>query len=196
MTWVIVGLGNPGDEYVRTRHNAGRMGVEAYAKEKGFTDWKEDRNAKSLVTRGAIGRAMAVCVLPLTFMNRSGSAVLHYIQGLPAAERLIVVYDDIDLPVGTIKISFDRGTGGHNGVDSIMRTIKTRRFTRIRIGISPVDAEGVVHKPRGAKNVNEYVLGDFPYADLPALQSSLKRAGEAIECVVSEGWVIAMNKFN
>lgn len=196
MTWVIVGLGNPDEEYLQTRHNAGRMAVEAYAKVRGLSDWKEDKKSKALVARGAVGRAMTVCVLPNTYMNKSGVSVAHYIHGLPAAERLIVIYDELDLPLGTVKISFDRGAGGHKGVDSVMKAVKTRRFTRIRIGISPVDTEGVMHKPRGAKVVNDFVLGRFAHAERPVLESTLQRICEAIDSIITEGWVVAMNKYN
>lgn len=191
MTWVIVGLGNPDEEYARTRHNTGRMAIQKCAEKKGLSEWKEDKKSRSFVSRGRIGKALVVAVLPNTYMNKSGSAVMRYTKGLKAAEKLIVVYDDLDLPLGTIKVSFDRGSGGHKGVDSIIRALKTRRFVRIRIGISPEKG-----KPHGEKDVEKFILGDFSKNDLSTLTSIFKKVSEAIEIVITEGRERAMNLFN
>jgi PTH1 family peptidyl-tRNA hydrolase len=112
MTWIIVGLGNPDEEYVRTRHNAGRMAVEYFAKKNDFGEWKEDKKSKSFIVRGALGKQLVVCVLPNTYMNKSGTAAAHYIKSVKAAEKLIIVYDELDVPFTTIKLSFDRGRLG------------------------------------------------------------------------------------
>ena len=196
MTWVIVGLGNPDEEHIRTRHNAGRMAVEYFAKENGLDEWKDDKKSRAFVARGAVERVLAVLVLPNTYMNKSGSAALHYIKSVKAAEKLIVVYDDLDLPIGSMKVSFDRGSGGHKGLDSIMRAVKTRRFTRIRIGVSPATASGVVKKPQGEKEVNKFILGEFKSSELPELKKIFKRASEAIVATMTDGPGLAMNHFN
>src|SRR5581483_735293 len=125
MTWIIVGLGNQGEEYANTRHNTGRMALEYFVKAKNFSDWKEDAKAKAQISRGAIGKMLAVLIAPDTFMNKSGNSVLKFVKSIKAAERMIVVYDDLDLPIGKIKLSYDRGSGGHKGVESIMRAVKT-----------------------------------------------------------------------
>ncbi len=220
MTWVIVGLGNPDEEHVRTRHNAGRMAVEYFAKQKKLGEWKEDpgttarkragygagKKSLAFVTRGAIGREMVVCVLPNTYMNKSGDAVAHFIKparqsasgggSMKAAEKLIVAYDDLDLPFGTLKISFDRGSGGHKGIDSIMRAVKTRRFTRIRIGISRVNGKGEAQKPQGEKDVEKFILGEFSSNEFSQLKDLFKKTGEAIEAIILESRERAMNVFN
>ncbi|MBV9159732.1 MAG: peptidyl-tRNA hydrolase, partial [Candidatus Kaiserbacteria bacterium] len=126
MTWVVVGLGNPGEEYENTRHNAGRMAAQFFAKKADASEWREDKSANATVTRGAVGKNLFVIVLPDTFMNKSGSALTKYVKSVKAAEKMIVVYDDLDLPLGKIKLSFDRGSGGHKGVESIMRAVKTK----------------------------------------------------------------------
>ena len=196
MTWVIVGLGNPDEEHVRTRHNAGRMAVEYFAKQKKLGEWKEDNKSHSFVVRGAVGKALAVCILPNTYMNKSGSAALHYVKSVKAAEKLVVVYDDLDLAFGTIKISFDRGSGGHKGVDSIMRAVKTRRFTRVRIGISRVNGKGEPQKPHGENDVEKFILGEFSSNEFSLLKDIFKKSGEAIETIILENREKAMNQYN
>lgn len=129
-------------------------------------------------------------------MNKSGAAALYYIKSVKAAEKLIVAYDDLDLPLGSIKISFDRGSGGHKGIDSIMRTLKTRCFVRVRIGISPLGVNGDIRKPHGEEKVEKFILGDFSKDDLAHLKKVFKRTSEAIHAVVSDGREVAMNVFN
>src|SRR3989344_7967931 len=113
MAWIIVGLGNPGEEYDHTRHNTGRMALGHYAKSAGASEWKEDKKSKSLTTGAHVGKNLMALVLPNTFMNKSGAAVAKFVKSMRAAEKMIVIYDDLDLPIGKIKISFDRGSGGH-----------------------------------------------------------------------------------
>lgn len=196
MTWVIVGLGNPDEEHVRTRHNAGRMAVEYFAKKNDLGEWKEDKKSKSFVVRGAIGKQLVVCVLPNTYMNKSGSAAMHYIKSIKAAEKLVVVYDELDMPFGKLKIVFDRGSGGHKGIESIARALKTKRFTRVRIGISKVNGKGEPQKPQGEKDVEKFILGEFSSAEFAQLKDVFKKAGEAVVTVITDGREKAMNSFN
>ena len=135
--WIIAGLGNPGTEYERTRHNTGRRAALSLARHFDIVSWKEDKKLRATAARGDIEGAAARVVLPDTFMNKSGSALLPLVKNRAQAKRLIVLHDDLDLPLGAIKISFGRGAGGHRGLDSGMRALKTRDFIRIRIGISP-----------------------------------------------------------
>ena len=146
MTWIIAGLGNPGEEFLNTRHNTGRMAVEFFAKQMKFGEWKEDTKAKAQVNRGMIGKTLAVLVAPDTFMNKSGSAIGKFVKSPKAAERLIVVYDDLDLPLGKMKLSFDRGSGGHKGIESIMRAVKTKS--------SSACASASLLRPRAARYAN------------------------------------------
>lgn len=196
MTWIAAGLGNPGEEYVNTRHNTGRMALEEFAKRQKFSDWREDKKARAHVTRGAVGKNLIVLVNPDTFMNKSGSAVGKFVKSVKAAEKLVVLYDDLDLPLGKIKLSYDRGSGGHKGVESIMRAVKTKRFVRIRIGVSPETASGKLKKPLGEKEVVKFILTRFKPQEQDELKKIFKRAGEALESVVAKGREIAMNEFN
>jgi len=196
MAWVIVGLGNPGEKYDSTRHNAGRMAVEYFAKVVKLNDWREDKKSKSLAAGGMVGKTTVAAILPDTFMNKSGSAVAKFVKSAKAAERLIVVYDDLDLPLGKFKISFDRGSGGHKGLESVMRTLKTKKFTRVRVGVSPSTSSGTLRKPEGEKVVLNFILTKFRAHELEELKRVFKRIGEALEVAVTLGHERAMNEFN
>jgi len=196
MAWVIAGLGNPGEEYARTRHNAGRMALERFAKDAGFSEWRENKAASAWVSRGSVERSLAVLVLPETYMNKSGAAVAKFIKNVKQAEKLIVAYDDLDLPLGTLKISFDRGSGGHKGVESVMRALRTKKFWRLRMGISPTTVTGSLKKPQGEKDVQDFILGSFRESESALLKKTLKRASEALGRVLVEGPARAMNHVN
>jgi len=196
MAWVIVGLGNPGDKYDSTRHNAGRMAVEYFAKAKNLNGWHEDKKSKSMTAGGMVGKTAVAVVLPDTFMNKSGSAVVKFVKSAKAAERLVVVYDDLDLPLGKFKLSFDRGSGGHKGLESIMRTLKTKKFVRVRIGVSPSTASGALRKPEGEKVILNFILTKFRVHELEELKRVMKRVADALEVAVIEGREKAMNVFN
>ena len=196
MAWIIVGLGNPGHDYDNTRHNTGRMMLTDFAKKKKLDEWKLDKKANALLTRGIVAHTPFALVQPETFMNKSGNAVAKFVKSVKAAERLIIVYDDLDLPLGKIKISFDRGSGGHKGIESIARAVKTKKFWRIRVGVSPSTAAGVVKKPQGEKAVNNFILGKFITHEYAEIQDMSKRVTQALEAVLTEGATKAMNQFN
>ena len=196
MAWIIVGLGNPGKEYEGTRHNAGRSAVEQFAKDNDFSEWKEDTKTLATVSKGALGASSATLVLPDTYMNKSGSAVIRYVKSVKAAEKLIVVYDDLDLGLGSMKVSFDRGSGGHKGVESIMRGVKTKKFVRVRIGVSPTSAAGKVKKPLGEDEVAAFILAAFKPSEQSEIKAMYKKASKAIAAVIEGGYVAAMNEFN
>ena len=137
---LIVGLGNPGKEYENTRHNTGRILIN-------LIEEKLDKNIKFF--------------MPDNFMNNSGVTVAKLIKSKKDLKDLIVIYDDIDLPIGRMKISFDRSSGGHNGLESIIKKLKSKEFLRIRIGICPVTPSGKMKKPKGEDKVIKFILGEF-----------------------------------
>jgi len=196
MSWIIVGLGNPGEEYVKTHHNAGRTAVEHFAKKFGVDEWRFDKNANAQVAKVSDDGVSATCVLPDTFMNKSGSAVVKYVKSVKAAQKLVVVYDDFDLPLGRIKISFARSSGGHKGVESIMRAIKTDQFIRVRIGIAPENAKGNAKVITGEEKVLKLILGKFKPAEEAELKKVFKRVTDALATIVRDGHVKAMNEVN
>ncbi len=196
MSWIIVGLGNPGEEYENTRHNAGRMALQRFAKAQDLSAWSEQKKYEYTSTKGAIGKQLMVLLLPDTYMNKSGNAVAKFIKSQKAAEKLIVVYDDMDLPLGTVKLAFDRGSGGHKGLESIAKAVKTTKFTRIRIGVSPASAKGVAKKPKGEEAVLKFILAKFKPTEMDELKKVFKRTNAALEAIVTQGPLMAMNEFN
>ena len=196
MNYVIVGLGNPGEEYENTRHNTGRIVLEAFRKKNDFPEWEMDKKLKALTSGGKIGREKVLLVLPETFMNNSGKSVAPLIKSKKAAEQLIVVHDDLDLPIGALKISFNRGSGGHKGIESIKRAIKTEAFVRLRVGISPSTPSGKLKKPKGDKAVEDFILGKFKPKETETLKKAAKRASDAIAVIISDGRERAMGEYN
>jgi len=187
MALVIVGLGNPGKEYEKTRHNAGRMALELLAKTEGADDFVLNKRTKALVANGTLGGKQATLVLPETMMNLSGRAVRAFVKTPAASKNLLVLHDDLDLPLGTIKMVAGRGSGGHKGVESIMRAITSKNFVRIRIGISAVGKRHQAKKVSGEDKVIKHVIGVFKPAETPVLKKALKKAVEAAQLFASEG---------
>src|SRR3989344_5432352 len=128
MTYVIAGLGNPGEKYERSRHNAGRRAALFFAEKNGFPEWKEDKKLKILKADGKIGSEKTSVVLPDDFMNNSGKSLKPLIKTAKAAERLAIIPDDLDLPLGQMKISFGRSSAGHKGVESVIKNLRTKDF--------------------------------------------------------------------
>lgn len=196
MKHTIVGLGNPGSEYTETRHNIGRMLLEEFAKKRDFSDWQMNKKTKALEAKGEVGKEKVTLVLPETFMNKSGEAARHYVKSKKDTERLVVVYDELDLPIGQFKISFGRSSGGHRGVESLIKHLKTKDFVRIRVGISPATPSGKLKKPSGEKEVISFILGKFKSTDKEMLKKESKKIFEALETIVGEGRERAMGEFN
>ena len=187
MAFVIVGLGNPGKEYEKTRHNAGRRAVELLAQQEGFDEFVLNGKSKALTTKCKIGTESAVLVLPETMMNLSGKAVSSFIKTPKAAKNLLVIHDDLDLPLGTIKMVFGRGSGGHKGVESIMRALKTKDFARLRIGISAAGKKHQAKKVVGEEKVIKMVIGKWKPAEEVALKKVLKKSVEAARLFATSG---------
>jgi len=187
MALVIVGLGNPGKEYEKTRHNAGRSAVELVARNEGFDDFVFNKTSNALVSKGAINDESATLVLPETMMNLSGKAVAAFVKSPKAAKNLLVIHDDLDLPLGTVKMVFGRGSGGHKGVESIMRALKTKDFARIRIGISATGKKNQAKKVVGEEKVIKMVIGKWKSTEEAALKKVLKKVIEATRIFATSG---------
>ncbi|PIR45052.1 MAG: aminoacyl-tRNA hydrolase [Candidatus Vogelbacteria bacterium CG10_big_fil_rev_8_21_14_0_10_51_16] len=197
MKYTIIGLGNPGEEYVNTRHNVGRMVVERYAKISGASVWKFDKNKKATVSKTKTGRNEATLVLPESFMNNSGGVVKQFMTSPKMTERAVVVYDDIDLPLGVIKIAFNRGSGGHRGLESVIKSLRTRDFVRIRVGIASTTPTGKIKKPKGEEAVIKHILSKIRAKDEMLFKKVVSRAAKAVEQVVTHGHAKAasLNEF-
>ncbi len=196
MKYIIVGLGNPGADYEGTRHNIGRMILEKLGQGLGVRDWVLDKKLNALIAKEKINQTVVELILPEGFMNNSGKSLKPLITSVKKAESLIVVHDDLDLPLGRLKITFNRGPGGHRGVESIIKNLKTEQFTRVKIGICPTTPSGKLKKPTGEKAVVDFILGKFKETEQKEIKKIIKKSAEALEVLVTEGREIAMGQYN
>lgn len=192
MAYIIVGLGNPGQEYENTRHNTGRIILNSLTD----NDFVFDKKINALVSELKIGKEKIKLIEPETFMNNSGKSVAQVIKSPKAAEKLIVIYDDFNLPLGKIRISFNRSSGGHNGLESIIKSIKTEAFIRIRIGMSPENAKGLAKIPHGEDKIEKFILGKFKDDEIKIIKKVSKTVSEAIVMIIKEGREKAMSIYN
>lgn len=184
MSWIVVGLGNVGDEYIGTRHNVGRDFLHALQ--------------KKLPPKIKV-------VLPDTYMNTSGAAIKKImtpaalsellLPGKKAGEQFVVVHDDLDVPLGRIKLSFGSGAGGHKGVLSVQKALKTKDFIRVRVGVSPATPSGKLKKP-ASEDVADFVLGKFKPTEQEKIKKVQKAVGEALELLFAEGLDKARTQVN
>ncbi len=187
---LIVGLGNPGTEYAESRHNVGFSCLRVLAKRHRLSF--EGARSRARVARGTIQGAPVVLARPQTYMNLSGQAVRGLIQWLRIGpDRLLVVYDDLDLPVGRIRLRADGSAGGHRGMLSIIEHLGTSEFPRLRVGIG---------RPANAASHDnpaiDHVLSEFDAAERLVMNAAFERAADAIECLLAQGLEAAMNRFN
>ena len=187
-TYLIVGLGNPGVEYARTRHNVGFMAVEKLAEKRRMGCKLEERFQARTARADVEGKRLWVC-LPETYMNASGTAVRAVIDyfNVPV-NHLLVVVDDADLPLGQIRLRGEGSSGGHHGLESIEQYLGTRSYARLRIGIG--------REPNGIRQITGHVLGKFRPDEAKLLRAILERVVSQIECWLTAGLQKAMNQFN
>ncbi|MDL4840473.1 aminoacyl-tRNA hydrolase [Aquibacillus rhizosphaerae] len=182
----IVGLGNPGKKYEKTRHNVGFMIIEEIAKRNNVKLNKKKYNGKFVVE--TIGQEKVVLLEPQTYMNLSGESVRPLMDFYNiSAEDVVVIYDDLDLPPGKIRLRQKGGHGGHNGIRSMIEHLGTKEFKRIRVGIG---------RPTIPMPVSDYVLGRFSSEDQDSINESIIRAAEACETWFSKPFQEVMNDFN
>lgn len=212
MQYFIVGLGNPGSEYENTRHNTGRIVLDVFAKTHDFPAWSADKKLHALVSKGVVSplskakgkRSPVLLVEPETFMNKSGEAfknlqlTTHNLsQGKKKIKELTnvaVIHDDLDIPFGKYKISFNKSSGGHRGVESVIKAVKTQAFTRVRVGIA--SSAAAVKKSQNETTVEKAILGKFTPAELTTLKKLAKRIGKGIAVLITEGREKAMSQYH
>jgi len=184
---LIVGLGNPGIEYQFTPHNIGFLAVDRIAEQCGVMI--DNRHCKALTARTRIGNEEVLLAKPETYMNLSGMSVLELARKYSAEpERdVLVIYDELDLPLGMIRVRARGSSAGHNGMQSIINALQSEEIARIRIGVAPDDP-----RKGGAK----YILAPFRKSMLKPLDEALDLASKAVEVIVNEGISTAMNRFN
>jgi peptidyl-tRNA hydrolase, PTH1 family len=190
---LIIGLGNPGRDYVNNRHNAGFKCVDLFAREHGIS--LTQRGARSKLGTGEVAGTKVVLAKPQTFMNLSGEAVSALVRRYRlSSQDILVIYDDLDLPLGKIRIREKGSSGGHNGLKSIISHLGTQDFPRIRVGIGPAEDSDSAATPE--VDAIEHVLSDFTDAEKTVMREVYPRVAAAIECILTEGITAAMNKYN
>ncbi len=188
---LIVGLGNPGKEYATNRHNVGFLSINHLAKLHRIS--LDKKQGKARTGAGTIAGNEVVLAKPQTYMNASGISVIQLMQKYKATpDDLIVIHDDLDLPLGKIRIRRNSSAAGHNGIKSIIGSLGTQDFTRIRVGISRPQNENDAN----VESIVDYVLGDFAEEDMKILNETIHHVADAVVSLLTEGLTIAMNKFN
>ncbi|WP_144793713.1 aminoacyl-tRNA hydrolase [Kocuria palustris] len=183
--WIVVGLGNPGPQYARTRHNVGQMVLDELAGRTGGSFSAHRSRAQVIETRLRPGGPRLVLAKPLTYMNTSGgpvSALLSYFDVGP--ERLIVVHDEVDIPFDALRLKRGGGEGGHNGLRDITKAAGTKDYVRVRVGVG---------RPPGRMDTADFVLRPFTAAESEALPVHLDRAADAVERIIDDGLTAAQN---
>lgn len=195
--WMVVGLGNPGTRYERTRHNVGFRVVDELVRRHALA-WKGGKlggDAASGVVTTPRGRIKAVLLKPMEFMNLSGHAVQRAAKFHDASvEELVVVHDEIDLDFGVLRLKRGGGHGGHNGLRSIMEQLGKADFLRVRVGVGKPGPAGA--RPDPDKDVSGWVLSDFPAAQASEVEQLVSRAADSVEAILGLGMTAAMNQFN
>ncbi|MDD4873488.1 MAG: aminoacyl-tRNA hydrolase [Dehalococcoidales bacterium] len=190
---LIVGLGNPGQGYSKTRHNIGFMCLKHFAHEHGINFDKKQANAR--VGRGVVEGIDVFLAKPQTYMNLSGQSVNRLMHNLKLKpDDIIVIHDDLDLPLGKVRIRFGGSSGGHKGINSIIQQIGTRDFIRIKIGIGRPDSNK--YDTSNEDDIVDFVLTGFSPDEKKEIESSITRVNEALLCLLTDGLEAAMNKYN
>ena len=185
--WLLVGLGNPGDKYEGTRHNVGFAAIDQLAEELKVPVQKLKHRA--LTQSVELGGAKVLLMKPITYMNLSGEAVGEAARFYKVpADHVLVISDDVSLPVGKLRVRRGGSAGGHNGLKSIIQHLGTDQFPRVKIGVG--------QKPHPDYDMADWVLGKFAGEDLKTISQAIERAGKAAECCIAHGPDQAMNQFN
>jgi len=190
---IIIGLGNPGEKYKNTRHNVGFRIIDELREKESFSAFKLQKESKALVCEGSLNNKGIALAKPMTFMNTSGSSAKNLIgyynmKYKTEDESILIIHDDIDLPLGKMKINTGKNSAGHKGVESIIKELKTKDFIRIRIGVQPKSG-----KP---KSVENFVLKNFTKDEEIILNEVAENTIEAIKLILEKGLEKAMNKYN
>ncbi len=186
-TYLVVGLGNPGDAYQGTRHNVGFMVIDRYAAQKGVAFKASKRQA--LWCQTTVGTKKVILIKPQTYMNLSGDAVGAFARFYRVPpEQVIVLSDDVSLPVGKLRIRPKGSAGGHNGLKDIIAKLPGETFARVRLGVG--------EKPHPDYDLADWVLGKVPKEQLPELEEAMERAVKAVDEIILHGCADAMNRYN
>ncbi len=193
---LILGLGNPGPQYQNTRHNFGFLALDQFRSEVGFSDWQENAKFKAVLSEGEINGEKLILAKPQTFMNLSGQAVSALANFYKIETTDIwVIHDDIDLPLGSLRIASGSGAAGHNGIRSIIECLGTKDFARFRLGISPAK-KSFLSSLFGRMPSEKFVMQNFSGSEKEIVSGMTKKTASALMAALSEGIDKAQNQFN
>ena len=195
---LIVGLGNPGTKYAKTRHNFGFLALDhIHENFKTFDDWSLDKKSNALISKGEFESEQIILAKPQTFMNLSGSAVASLANFYKiSVQDIWVIHDDFDLPLGLIRINHTASAAGHKGVKSIIDILGTKDFLRFRLGIHPIGRTFFSALFKKMTSIEKFVLKNFEKEELKMAEEAIQRTGQAIETALKESPEQAMNQFN
>ncbi len=192
---LIVGLGNPGQEYSDSRHNVGFRCLNHFARVHRLTFSRQQSRCR--IGFGNVAGTQVIIAKPRTFMNLSGQAVSQVVRRHDIAlDDLIIIYDDLDLPIGRIRIRQQGSSGGHKGMQSIIGHLGSQDFPRIRVGIGRPGDVGGERPSQTRSKVMAYVLGDFSAGEKAVMKGVYARVSDAIDCILGQGLTEAMNRYN
>lgn len=188
---IIIGLGNPGEKFKNTRHNVGFMVLDNFAEKNDFPEFALQKKYSALISEKIIDNDKVILAKPQTFMNESGKTAKEVLENNKSQlNDLIVIHDDIDLPIGKIKIIKERGSAGHKGVESIIKSIGNNGLIRFRIGIKPQDTITKI------QDIKKLVLKNFSKEEQKILDETIKKTAEALDLFVKQGLDKTMNEYN
>ncbi len=190
---IIIGLGNPGKKYKNTRHNIGFQIIDEFRKKNDLPEFKLSKKFNALISKEFFVKKEIILVKPQTFMNNSGKAVKAIFNFQFSNKSLIIIHDDIDLPLGKIKIVKKRGSAGHKGVQSIIDELGTKNFVRLRVGIKATNSE---QQTKNNLNVEKFVLQKFEKSEEKIVKEVIRQSCQAIKLAIKGGIEKAMQKFN
>ena len=191
----IVGLGNPGVSYKKTRHNVGASVLETIREVFAFPDFVQKKNIEALISTGSILDKDVTLIFPQTFMNLSGVSVAKICKYMRPDDMLVVIYDDLDIPVGKMKLSFEKNAGGHNGLASIIEHLGSKAFLRMRIGIAQVDNTGKAIRSGVSVDQKDYVLTTFRQEEKEKINLLIPKIQETIVSLLTRGKEKTMSQY-
>jgi PTH1 family peptidyl-tRNA hydrolase len=185
--WLVVGLGNPGSSYAKTRHNVGQMVADELASRSG-SGWKSAKQAKADLVETRISGVRAVLAKPRSYMNESGGPVAGLLKFFKVEpDTLIVIHDELDIGYGTLRVKFGGGDNGHNGLKSVRKSLDTGDYYRVRFGVG---------RPPGRQDPTDFVLNEFSSAERKDLPFSVDRTADAVESLMTNGLDVTQGKYN
>lgn len=191
----VIGLGNPGEKFKNTRHNVGFMVLDKFAEKNNFPGFKISKKFNAEISEGNFGEQKVLLAKPQTFMNESGKTAKALIKNYKnlKIKKFVIIHDDIDLPVGKIKIVKDHGSAGHKGVESIIKNIGNVGLIRFRVGIGSKQYRGLMH---GTEKARDVVLKKFSKDEQKIIDQTIAKTTEALDFLIKEGLDRAMNEYN